>query len=98
LQALGGYGFAGFYLPPPDGLVLEATRDGKDISGHLNRFLDPEKYLPLYNSGAVKKHAVVDFRSPATPHAHQAQPCIPAEELFTVLLSGDFSVAQVILP
>lgn len=65
-QTCGGRGFADMFIAKPECIVLEATRDGKDLNEHLGRFLDPQKYEPLLSIGGVKQHAVVDFRSPGS--------------------------------
>lgn len=48
----------------PSGMALEIIRDGRDISNHLERFSNPDKYQPLLACGAVQQWAVVDFRCP----------------------------------
>lgn len=90
MQTLGGHGFADLYISEPECIVLEATLDGKDMTKHLHRFLDPHKYQPLLETGGVKQHAVVDFRSPGS-----ANPRMKAEHLYNVLFSADFSKAVV---
>ena len=90
MQTLGGRGFADLYISEPECIVLEATRDGKDMTEHLNGFLDPHKYQPLLATGGVKQHAVVDFRSPGS-----ADPRMEDEHLYNVLFSADFSTAVV---
>ncbi|EIE18315.1 hypothetical protein COCSUDRAFT_68290 [Coccomyxa subellipsoidea C-169] len=89
-RTLGGRGFADLYISEPECIVLEATRDGKDMTKHLNRFLDPQKYQPLLEIGGVKLHAVVDFRSPGS-----ANPRMQDEHLYNVLFSDDFSEAVI---
>ncbi|KAK9818173.1 hypothetical protein WJX72_008225 [[Myrmecia] bisecta] len=89
-RTLGGRGFADFYISEPECIVLEATRDGKDMTKHLNRLLDPHKYQPLLENGGVKQHAVVDFRSPGSPN-----PRMTHDHLYNVLFSADFSEAVV---
>ena len=79
-QALGERGFADLYISPPECMVLEATRDGKDMSQHLDRFLDPRKYEPLLQSGGVKQHAVIDFCSPGS-----ATPRMQGQHLYSVV-------------
>ena len=90
MQTLGGRGFADLYISEPECVVLEATRDGKDMTGHLNRFLDPQKYEPLLRSGAVKQHAVVDFCSPKS-----AKPRMKNEHLYTVIFNAGFAEAVI---
>jgi hypothetical protein len=90
MQTLGGRGFADLYISEPECIVLEATRDGKDMTEHLNGFLDAHKYQPLLATGGVKQHAVVDFRSPGS-----ADPRMEDEHLYNVRVSADFSTAVV---
>ena len=90
MQTLGGRGFADLYISPPESTVLEATRDGKDMTQHLNRFLDPRKYEPLLQSGAVKQHAVIDFRSPGS-----ATPRMQDQHLYNVVFRPAFREAVI---
>ena len=70
--------------------MLEATRDGKDVTQHLNRFLDPRKYEPLLQSGGVKQHAVIDFCSPGS-----ATPRMQGQHLYSVVFQPGFEEAVV---
>ena len=88
MQTPGGRGFADLYISPPEPTVLEATRDGKDMTQHLDRFLDPRKYNPLLQSGAVKQHAVIDFCSPAS-----ATPRMQDHHLYSVVFQSSFAEA-----
>ena len=90
LQAHGGRQFADLYISPPESMLLEATRDGKDLTQHLNRFLDPRKYGPLLQSGAVKQHAVIDFCSPGS-----AAPRVQDQHLYNVVFRPAFAEAVI---
>ena len=90
LQTRCGRGFADLYISPPESLVLEATRDGEDLTQNLNRFLDPRKYEPLLQSGAVKQHAVIDFRSPSS-----AAPRVQDQHLYNVVFRPAFAEAVI---
>ena len=70
--------------------MLEATRDGKDMTQHLNRFLDPRKYEPLLQNGGVKQHAVIDFRSPGC-----ATPRMQNQHLYNVVFRPAFAEAVI---
>ena len=90
MQTLGGRGFADLYISPPECTVLEATRDGKDLTQHLNRFLDEAKYGPLLQTGMVKQHAVIDFRSPGS-----CTPRMEDECLYNVMFQPTFAEAVI---
>ncbi len=89
-QALGGRGFADLYISPPECMVLEATRDGKDMSQHLHRFLDPRKYESILQSGGLKQHAVIDFCSPGS-----ATPRMQGQHLYSVVLQPAYEEAVI---
>jgi hypothetical protein len=93
-QALGGQGFVDFYLSEPLRAALEITRDGRGITDHLQRFLQPDKYQPMLDCGAVTQYAVVDIRSPSTEHTTQAQPRLQHANLYTVLVDQGFRSAK----
>ena len=90
MQTLGGRGFADLYISPPESMVLEATRDGKDMTQHLDRFLDPRKYEPLLQSGGVKQHAVIDFCSPGS-----ATPRMQGQHLYSVVFQPGYEEAVI---
>lgn len=90
MQTRGGRGFADMFIAEPECIVLEATRDGKDLGSNLNRFLDPQKYEPLLRVGGVKQHAVVDFRSPSS-----AKPQLQNQHLYNVVFGPDFTEAVI---
>jgi hypothetical protein len=83
-----------FYLSEPLRAALEITRDGRGITDHLQRFLQPDKYQPMLDCGAVTQYAVVDIRSPSTAHTTQAQPRLQHANLYTVLVDAGFGSAK----
>ena len=90
MQTLGSRGFADLYISPPESMVLEATRDGKGMTQHLDRFLDPRKYEPLLQSGAVKQHAVIDFCSTG-----RATPRMQGQHLYSMVFQPGFEAAVI---
>ena len=89
-QAFGSRGFADPYISPPESMVLEATRDGKDMTQHLHRFLDPRKYEPLLQIGGVKQHAVLNFCSPSS-----ATPTMQGQYLYSVVFQPGLEEAVI---
>ena len=97
MQALGGGGFADFYIGRPMATLLEVARDGKKVEEHLGRFKENRKYKPMVESEHVRQYAVVDFRSWSKyPPAPPAAPTIRDPALWTVLFSQDFTRATII--
>ena len=74
----------------PAGMALEIIRDGRDITKHLDRFSDPDKYEPLLTCGAVQQWAVVDFRCPGL-----GPPLIKHPNLISVEFTAAFKCACV---
>jgi len=89
-QALGGFGYLDFYISAPYCIGLEITREGSALSEHLGRFLNPRKYKPMLDCGAIKHHAVIDFRCPSLSHSRKRH-----DHLYTVQFLGTFREAEI---
>ena len=79
-----------FFISDPYCVGLELTREGSNITEHLGRFLDPDKYGPMLENGSVQKHAVVDFRTRGDGNRFKKDP-----HLYTVLFKQNFTQATI---
>lgn len=75
-------------------MALELTRDGQNLTEHLGRFINEGKYAPLYASGIITRHAVVDLRSPGQGDG-SVLPRLKDANLYTIVFNSAFDGAKV---
>eukprot|EP00611_Tribonema_gayanum_P029011 TRINITY_DN7647_c0_g1_i2.p1 TRINITY_DN7647_c0_g1~~TRINITY_DN7647_c0_g1_i2.p1 ORF type:complete len:236 (+),score=47.46 TRINITY_DN7647_c0_g1_i2:835-1542(+) len=89
-QTLAANGCVDFFLPASYKAAVELTRDGHNLTQHLQRFRETSKYKPMFDGGVAESFAILDMRSPG-----QSPPQFRDEHLWTVLMDADFQSATV---
>lgn len=59
------HGWLDFIINSSLKLGVEVLRDGCDMKEHASRFAKGGRYWPLFHAGVIKRHILIDFRSPA---------------------------------